>query len=194
MGQGRRIEVQTGAIFAAALALLILPLSFFLSFLIAGGVHECCHWLALRWTGTRVYRISIGPFGAVMETPPMEPGREVVCALAGPMGSFLLVPFYHVFPEAALCALVQGCFNLLPVYPLDGGRILRGLLEILKIPGREAICSGVQGAAALGICGLCVFGFFRWDLGFGVLFLGAMMVLRTFPRKTPCKDSPMGVQ
>ena len=189
-----RIEVRTGAIFAGALALLILPLSILSSFLVAGAVHECCHWLALRWSDVPVYKISIGPIGSAMETEPMEAGREVLCALAGPLGSFLLVAGYQFFPEIALCGLLQGAFNLLPIYPMDGGRILRGTLQILKIPRHEQVCTVIQWFAALAIGVLCTYGFFVWNLGFGVLLLGLAVVLRAFPRKTPCKEAFFGVQ
>ena len=194
MGQRCRIEIRTGAIFAGALALLVLPLSFFLSFVIAGSIHEFAHWLVLRWTGVKVYKICVGPFGATMETEPMGPGREVLCALAGPVGSFLLVFGYRVLPEIALCALFQGCFNLLPLYPMDGGRVFRCLLEIMRIPRRDAICGVVELTTALVICAVCWYGFWKWNLGCGVLFWGAVLVLRTFPRKTPCKEAFFGVQ
>lgn len=189
-----RIEIRTGAIFSGALALLVLPLSFLFSFLVAGAVHELCHWVVLRWMGVNVYQISIGSFGASMETESIDPGREVLCALAGPVGSFLLVACYGVLPEIALCALLQGAFNLLPVYPMDGGRILRGTLDILKIPRLEEICALTQWLTALAICALCLHGFLTWNLGFGVLFLGLVVVLRAFPRKTPCKEAFFGVQ
>lgn len=194
MGRRCRVEVRTGAILAGALTVLILPLSLLLSFVIAGAVHEYCHWLALRWRRVRIYKISIGPFGASMETEPMDPGREVLCALAGPMGSFLLGAGYRLFPEIALCALLQGTFNLLPVYPMDGGRILRGMLEIFKIPRSECVCAVLHWLTILAICVLCFYGFLAWNLGYGVLLFGLAVVLRTFPRKTPCKEAFFGVQ
>ena len=194
MGQGRRIEIQTGAIFAGAVALLILPLSFLMSFWIAALVHELCHYLLLRMTGLRIYKVSIGVFGASMETDVMDPGREVLCALAGPVGSFLLVACNRMIPVIALCALVQGCFNLLPVYPMDGGRVLKGVLELLKIPEGEKVLAFVQWITGAALCVICIYGYLRWKLGLGVLLFGMMVLLRTLPRKTPCKDRLFGVQ
>ena len=194
MVRGKGIEVQTGAIFAGALALLILPLSFLVSFLLAATVHELCHYLMLHCLDVEIYKITIGPFGASMETESMDPGREVLCALAGPAGSFLLVSAYRVFPEIAICAMVQGGFNLLPIYPMDGGRVLAGSLEVLKVPGRNIILYWIRWFTGAAIGMMCLYGFLRWDLGYGVLFWGLVVVSRTLPRKTPCKESRFGVQ
>ena len=194
MGRGIHIKISTGAILSVALALLILPLSLLLSLFIAAAIHELCHYLALRITGTRVYDITVNPFGATMVTDAMEPGKEVFCALAGPAGSFLLVASHRIFPEIALCALVQGCFNMLPVYPLDGGRAIGGILEMLKISCKDRILPVLRWLTGLVIGFGCGYGFFVWDLGWGLAILGVMLLLRIFPRKTPCKECFFGVQ
>ena len=194
MGKRICIEIQTGTIFAAAAALLILPLSFFASFLMAALVHELCHYLILWLAGVNVYRVSIGPFGAVMETEAMAPGRELLCALAGPAGSFFLVVCHEYIPGIALCALIQGCFNLLPIYPMDGGRVIKCILELLKIPKRDIIFIITQLFTGVVVAFICLYGFWKWNLGLGVLVLGGAVLLRAIPRKTPCKDGLFGVQ
>lgn len=194
MGQGIHIKISTGAILAAALALLILPLPLLSSLFVAATIHELGHYLALCWMGVRIYGISINPFGAVIETDVMSPGKEALCALAGPAGSFLLVASHRIFPEIALCALVQGCFNMLPVYPLDGGRALTGILEMLKIPCKDRILPVLRWLTGLVIGFGCGYGFLVWDLGWGTVILGVMLLLRIFPRKTPCKEGSFGVQ
>ena len=129
---GRRIEVTAGFCILWAFLLLVLPLGMIFAAGAAAVFHELCHALAIRLSGGRITRLTIGAGGMVMETAPMTPGWEICCALAGPLGSFILVLLYPLFPLLAFCALVQGCFNLLPIFPLDGGRALRCTVTLVK--------------------------------------------------------------
>lgn len=115
--------------FFLALLLLTVPLGLLASAALAAGLHELCHVLAVRLLGGRVERFSLTLGGAVLDVSGLSRGREALAALAGPVGSLLLLLYLRRFPVLALCGFVQGCFNLLPVYPLDGGRILACALE-----------------------------------------------------------------
>ena len=194
MGRGSRIELQTGAYLAMAAAVLILPLWFLISLVSAAVIHEICHYLALKLAGMEVFRITIGPFGASMETEDMDPGRELLCALAGPVGSLMLVLFYKWIPGIALCGLIQGIFNLLPLYPMDGGRILKCLLEICKIPHKNRILEVMEWTTAFGIMVLGLWLKWSWNLGWGGGMIGVILLLRIICRKIPCKESRFGVQ
>ncbi len=112
-----------------ALLLLLLPVQWILAMAIAAAFHELCHMAAVHAVGGRVNSLKVLPFGAVMVVEEISGLKEGFCALAGPLGSFLLVLFIRPFPVLGICGLVQGLFNLLPVYPMDGGRILRILLR-----------------------------------------------------------------
>ena len=111
-----------------ALWILLIPAPWLLGAVAAACVHELCHIAMILFLGGKVRRIRIGPVGAKIHTDGIYGSREALCALAGPFGSFLCLLFLRRFPEFGLCGLIQGCFNLLPIYPLDGGRVISCLL------------------------------------------------------------------
>ncbi len=105
--------------------------------------HELCHSLVAIRSGARVRSITLMMLGGISFIEgDLPPGREAWMALAGPLGSFAIAAAsYALFrllplPPEALAALfafattnaLLGVFNLLPAFPLDGGRVLRGLL------------------------------------------------------------------
>lgn len=114
-----------------AVLVLTLPLPWLLSAMLAAVFHELCHLAALALTGTAVHSVHVGIRGIRLEAGPMEPGAELISAAAGPAGSLLLLLFLRQIPRIAICAACQGLFNLLPFYPLDGGRILRCIHGLL---------------------------------------------------------------
>ena len=122
-----RIETDSGFWLMLGLMLLLFPVRFLAGVLLAAMVHELGHLLAIRLTGGRVRRICLRAGGAVIETAPMTPAREVICALAGPAAGAVIVLSWRFYPELALAGLVQTVFNLLPIYPLDGGRVVRNI-------------------------------------------------------------------
>ena len=138
------IQAGSAACFLWALWVLILPAKWIVSAVLAALIHESCHVAAVRLLGGRVHRIQVGPFGAVIDADGITGLREAACALAGPFGSLLLVGLIHVYPILGLCSLVQACFNLLPVYPLDGGRALLRMMECLSPDRAESICRTVE--------------------------------------------------
>ncbi len=121
---------------------LLVALALFLSVL----VHELAHSLYALSRGGKVHSITLLMIGGVSEMAeaPRKPGEEAVMALVGPLTSLGLGgAFYGLFAASrglgsfdlsfALFLLGQlnvllGLFNLLPAFPMDGGRILRGLL------------------------------------------------------------------
>ena len=116
--------------FLGALLILVLPLKWLVAATAAACIHELFHLAAILLQGGRIRRIIVRPLGAVIEAERIGGLREAVCALAGPLGSLLPVLMIHRFPLIGLCALVQGVFNLLPVYPMDGGRALLRMVDV----------------------------------------------------------------
>lgn len=101
--------------------------------LLACAVHELGHMAAAWRFGGRVERLSLTAVGAELSFSyrvPLTYGRESVVALAGPGANLLLGGFFfwqgHYLP--AVLSLGLGAFNLLPILPLDGGRVAYALL------------------------------------------------------------------
>lgn len=153
----RRVDILPQALLLWALMLLVLPLRWLLGAVAAAMVHELWHLLAIRLSGGMVRGIRIGAGGVKMDVDFMPPRRELLCALAGPLGSFSLLLAAKWLPVTALCGFIQGVFNLLPVFPMDGGRVLRSAVLVLVPSGAEEILKILEPVVGvlLLILGLC---------------------------------------
>ena len=126
------VYISAGAYLGLAFGILVLPMDLLLSAIAAAFVHECCHLLALVLCKVPVSGICIRLQGAKILTASMAPTQEIISAAAGPLGSLSLFLLVRWFPILSLFGLCQGLFNLLPFYPLDGGRICRSIFMLAK--------------------------------------------------------------
>lgn len=188
------IRIDPRSYFFGALLILLLPLDWLMAAVGAAAFHELCHALGIYLLGGKIKSVCISVGGAVMETEIPGKGRELLCALAGPMGSLLLITFCHIFPKLAICAGVQGIFNLLPVYPLDGGRAVRCCLDLCIPQKAEGIQITIEIMALISLAALAAAGTFVLSMGILPLFVTALFILKAILRKRPCKRKRFGVQ
>lgn len=151
-------------------------------------LHEYGHMLACRQVGGTANQIVLWPLGGVAYVdPPPRPGATLWSIAAGPLVNvtlapvlFLLliisralgwqqtVPNLHVFVRSVFVIdLVLLVFNMLPVYPLDGGQILRSLLWFVIGRARSLMVATVIGLA--GVAGLVVLAVRVGSMWFGIL-------------------------
>ena len=136
-------------------------------------LHEFGHAMACRQVGGTANRILLWPFGGVAYVnPPQRPGATLWSIAAGPLVNVVLLPLFlgayifarmngwaHSAPDLylfvrAVLAIDIGLllFNMLPIYPLDGGQILRSLLWFPL--GRAKSLLVVTILSFIGIAGL----------------------------------------
>lgn len=109
--------------------LLLLPFPWVAAMVFAAAVHELGHCTVLFLFEQPVLGIRVSAFGARIETLPMDARKEFWSALAGPGFGLVLCLFWRWIPKTACFALFQSVFNLLPIWPMDGGRMLRAVAK-----------------------------------------------------------------
>ena len=143
-------------------------------------LHEFGHALACRQVGGQANRIMLWPLGGVaFVQPPPRPGALLWSIAAGPLVNVILLPvtvmafvfasgaglgneypdFVHFLFSIAVINFVLLVFNLLPIYPLDGGQILQALLWFVIGRARSLMVSGIIGLA--GAAGVIVLALVR---------------------------------
>jgi Zn-dependent protease len=154
-------------------------------------LHEFGHALACRQVGGQANQIVLWPLGGVAYVaPPPRPGATLWSIAAGPLVNVILAPIFgaalflaqgsglgaampNAYAFIQTLFLINGVllvFNLLPIYPLDGGQILQSLLWFVLGRARSLMVTtvigfvGVAGLIALALLGrsiwigiLCVF-------------------------------------
>lgn len=170
--------ISPGTYLYLALLVLLLPLQWLFAIAVSAAVHELGHLLAMVLQKLPIHGISVFPSGVRIRTQPLNDMQELICAAAGPMCGACLVILVEWFPGLALISAFHSLYNLLPVYPADGGRILRCLSKLL-LPGRIAdmlTCAVQWGTVSLVLLLGC-YAAFVLKLGLLPLLVGIAMAL-----------------
>ena len=151
----RKVNITFG--FAAAVCIIFwLDGKACLWFLLSLVFHEAGHLLAMKCTGVPVSEVRLKASGAVIRGGFSGYRQEIACAAAGPFASFLLAfVLFRSVPEPAIISGLLGMTNLLPVYPLDGGRILRAAL-LLHL--EQTVVEKILRAVTATVCCLLMVG------------------------------------
>lgn len=164
-------------------------------------LHEFGHSLVAMRYGARVRDITLLPIGGMarMEDIPEKPREELAVSLAGPLVNLVIaavliiigvilntrsvISWSHLtdalqraewsgmFVYLAMANLLLGVFNLIPAFPMDGGRVLRALLA-MRLGFRQATVVAARIGQALAL----VFGLLAFVIGDWVLILIAIFV------------------
>ncbi|MGI8604713.1 MAG: site-2 protease family protein [Verrucomicrobiales bacterium] len=157
-------------------------------------LHEFGHALACRQVGGQANEIILWPLGGVAYVaPPPRPGAVLWSLAAGPLVNVLLVPVFlavlfassyfglaQSMPDAAglletvtVINLVLLIFNMLPVYPLDGGQILRALLWFPLGRARSLLVATTIGL--VGVVGFAAYAWWRQSIWMGIVTIFVAM-------------------
>src|ERR1017187_7463183 len=151
---------------------MVWPVLEYLALFLIVLLHEFGHALACRQVGGQANQIVLWPLGGVAYVaPPPRPGATLWSIAAGPLVNVALAPILSIlvllgrsagWGEAApnaytflktVCFINWGIliFNMLPIYPLDGGQILQSLLWFIVGRARALMATVVIGFVGVGV-------------------------------------------
>jgi Zn-dependent protease len=150
--------------------------------------HEFGHQLACRSVGGKTHDIVLWPLGGVAYvSPPQRPGAQLWSIAAGPLVNVILVPIttglvflgkqmgwdesvhdaFQLVNNICLINLVLLIFNMMPVYPLDGGQILRSLLWFPFGRANSLLAASIIGF--IGVAGLIGLAIWAQSIWLGIM-------------------------
>lgn len=161
----------------------------FLTYTLVACIHECGHYVASSKRGYKLKRVVLMPYGAVIRGDKQDFSYvdEVMIALAGPAinaaTAVIFIALWWIFPEvypftelAVEASLTIAIINMLPAYPLDGGRVLLATLS-LKMSRKTAlkIVKAIGVIVSAAMLGLFVYSCFT-TLNVSLLFFSSFML------------------
>jgi Zn-dependent protease len=178
--------ISNGFLYAIKNSIIIIFSMFFIFYFVV--IHEYGHAFAAKYFGYKTRDIILYPMGGVASVSgewDKKSWHEFVITIFGPITNFLfaLITFFlmQMFQEKnsiqyAICELIFKInytlfiFNLIPVYPMDGGRILRSIISIIYKDWWAATVHVIRASFILGLLAIPL-GFY-----FGHALAGALIL------------------
>jgi len=172
---------------------------------VAAVEHECAHAFMARRYGFGLNKIVLMPYGAVVkgDLDGITTAQELCVLAAGPLSNALtalaFAALWWLFPQtypytdvAAYVSVSLAVVNLIPAYPLDGGRMLRVLLKPLGKARARTVCLVVTWAVIAGLVAWFVVSCFHAVnvsvLAFAVMLAGSAFGGGSYERMTFSRD------
>lgn len=183
--------VRPSALLTPALFLLLTDTPALLAALLpAALLHELAHYAVLRLCGVRAARFTLTGLGASLYVPELHRlsyGAELLSAAAGPLMNLMLWVLLSLTGREELtlfagAQMVLGVLNLLPVRPMDGGRILWLATAYLTEPyTADRVAAAVGLAASSALLALCLWLVLTTGSGLFLLLGALWLAYRSLP-------------
>ena len=183
--------VRPSALLTPALFLLLTDTPILLAALLpAALLHELAHYAVLRLCGVRAARFTLTGLGASLYVPELHRlsyGAELLSAAAGPLMNLMLWVLLSLTGREELtlfagAQMVLGVLNLLPVRPMDGGRILWLATAYLTEPyTADRVAAAVGLAASSALLALCLWLVLTTGSGLFLLLGALWLAYRSLP-------------
>lgn len=183
--------VRPSALLTPALFLLLTDTPILLAALLpAALLHELAHYAVLHLCGVRTARFTLTGLGASLYVPELHRlsyGAELLSAAAGPLMNLLLWVLLSLTGREELtlfagAQMVLGVLNLLPVRPMDGGRILWLATVYLTEPyTADRVAAAVGLAASSALLALCLWLVLTTGSGLFLLLGALWLAYRSLP-------------
>lgn len=156
----------------------------------AALLHELAHYAVLHLCGVRTARFTLTGLGASLYVPELHRlsyGAELLSAAAGPLMNLLLWVLLSLTGREELtlfagAQMVLGVLNLLPVRPMDGGRILWLATAYLTEPyTADRVAAAVGLAASSALLALCLWLVLTTGSGLFLLLGALWLAYRSLP-------------